>query len=120
MRIAHLSSENDANARNWSGGKDERTTGTFFASRAKGEMMAKTSGKRSRKRSSSKRDVIRGARSSAYAKRSSGGRFREMDDVGRSQKSDRRKKAKRIVKSGFGDQGDQQKPRRRRSARKAR
>ena len=32
-----------------------------------------------------------------------------MDDVGRSQKADRPRKAKRAVKSGYGDQGDQKK-----------
>jgi hypothetical protein len=32
-----------------------------------------------------------------------------MDDVGRSQKSDRRTKARRKVRSGYGDQGDQRK-----------
>jgi hypothetical protein len=32
-----------------------------------------------------------------------------MDDVGRSQKADRPRKAKRTVKSGYGDQGDQKK-----------
>jgi hypothetical protein len=33
-------------------------------------------------------------------------RFKEMDEKGRSLKSDRRRKAKRTVKSGHGDQGD--------------
>jgi hypothetical protein len=46
---------------------------------------------------------------SAYAKRTTKGRFKEMDDVGRSQKADRPKKAKRTVKSGYGDQGDRKK-----------
>jgi len=32
-----------------------------------------------------------------------------MDDVGRSQKADRRQVAKKKVKSGYGDQGDQKK-----------
>jgi hypothetical protein len=30
-----------------------------------------------------------------------------MDDVGRSQKTDKRRKAKKRVRSGFGDQGDE-------------
>jgi hypothetical protein len=44
------------------------------------------------------RDVRRGKR----------GRFEESDDIGRSLASDRRKKAKRVAKSGQGDKGDQQ------------
>jgi hypothetical protein len=34
------------------------------------------------------------------------GRFKESDDVGRSLRGDRRKKAKRKVRSGYGDRGD--------------
>jgi hypothetical protein len=43
---------------------------------------------------------------SHFAKRTSKGRFKEMDNVGRSSKGDRRTKAKRAVTSGHGDQGD--------------
>ncbi|MDQ3118469.1 MAG: hypothetical protein M3Q89_02690 [Verrucomicrobiota bacterium] len=43
---------------------------------------------------------------SRYVKRGAGGRFKESDDVGRSLKQDRTKKAKKKVKSGYGDQGD--------------
>lgn len=64
-------------------------------------------------RSSAKRDLVRRGTGSAYAKRTGRGRFREMDDAGRSQKADRPKKAKRKVKSGYGDQGDRKKPTRR-------
>jgi hypothetical protein len=42
-------------------------------------------------------------------KRTSGGQFKESDDVGRSLKKDREKNAKKTVKSGYGDQGDQKK-----------
>jgi len=45
---------------------------------------------------------------SFYAKRTAGGQFKELDEVGRSQRADRRVKAKTMAKSGFGDQGDQQ------------
>lgn len=69
--------------------------------------MAKKPAGKPRKRSTSRRDVVRRPKASAYAKRSSSGRFREMDDVGRSQQSDRRTKARRKVRSGYGDQGDQ-------------
>jgi hypothetical protein len=55
---------------------------------------------------SEKRDLVRRPKASSYAKRTSSGRFREMDDVGRSQTGDKSRKAKRRVRSGYGDQGD--------------
>ncbi len=58
------------------------------------------------KRASTKRDLVRRKTSSAYAKRTRSGKFRDMDDVGRSQRADRKTTAKRKVKSGYGDQGD--------------
>jgi hypothetical protein len=42
-----------------------------------------------------------------YVRRDAEGRFKESDDVGRSLRSDRRTKAKRTVKKGEGDRGDQ-------------
>ena len=65
--------------------------------------------KKAAKRSAAKRDLVKRKTGSAYAKRTAKGKFKEMDDVGRSQKADRPRKAKRTVKSGFGDQGDQKK-----------
>ena len=65
--------------------------------------------KKAAKRSTAKRDLVNRKTNSTYAKRTTKGRFTEMDDVGRSQKADRPRKAKRTVKSGFGDQGDQKK-----------
>ena len=62
-------------------------------------------------RSSAKRDLVRGPQASSYAKRTAQGRFKEMDDVGRSQKADKPRKAKRAARSGYGDQGDQKPPR---------
>jgi hypothetical protein len=59
-----------------------------------------------RKRSSQKRDLVTGTRASSYAKRTSSGQFKEMDDTGRAAKGDRRRKAKRRTKSGYGDRGD--------------
>jgi hypothetical protein len=59
----------------------------------------------STKRSSTKRDLVK-SRGKSFAKRTTKGRFKEMDGVTRSLSSDRRKKAKRKVKSGHGDQGD--------------
>ena len=65
--------------------------------------------KKAAKRSPAKRDLVKRKTASAYAKRTAKGKFKEMDDVGRSQKADRPRKAKRKVKSGYGDQGDQKK-----------
>jgi hypothetical protein len=67
-------------------------------------------------RPSSKRDLVRRPKASSYAKRTARGRFTEMDDVGRSQKADKPRKAKTTVRSGYGDQGDEQ----RNSTRRAR
>jgi hypothetical protein len=39
-------------------------------------------------------------------KRTTSGRFKDSDDVGRSQRADKPKKARTVVKAGFGDQGD--------------
>jgi len=58
------------------------------------------------KRDTSKRELIDTGRNKMYAKRDVQGRFREMDDVGRSLSADRRRRAKTSVKSGHGDQGD--------------
>ncbi len=60
-----------------------------------------------RKQSTSKRERLTTRTSTQFAKRTAKGRFKEMDEVGRSQKTDRRKGAKKAVKSGYGDQGDQ-------------
>jgi hypothetical protein len=71
--------------------------------------MAKKSPTRTRatrSTSAGKRDLVRRPKASSYAKRTARGRFKEMDDVGRSQKADKSRKAKRTVRSGYGDQGD--------------
>jgi len=70
--------------------------------------MAKKTRRRTSKRSrpAEKRDLVRGRKTSAYAKRTARGRFKEMDDVGRSQQRDKRRTAKKKVRSGYGDQGD--------------
>jgi hypothetical protein len=64
-----------------------------------------------RSRPAGKRDLVRRPKASSYAKRTARGRFKEMDDVGRSQIADKPRKAKRTVRSGYGDQGDKR-PRR--------
>jgi hypothetical protein len=72
--------------------------------------MAKKNQKRAtakRVRPAGKRDLVSRPKAGAYAKRTARGRFKEMDDVGRSQKVDKAQKAKTKVRSGYGDQGDQ-------------
>jgi len=56
-----------------------------------------------RSRPAAKRDLVRRPKASAYAKRTATGRFTEMDDVGASQRADKRRKAKTTVGSGYGD-----------------
>ena len=58
-----------------------------------------------KKRSSTKRDLVKG-KGKSFAKRTAKGRFKDMDPVTKSLPADRRKKAKRKTKSGYGDQGD--------------
>jgi hypothetical protein len=41
-----------------------------------------------------------------YVRRDEKGRFKEVDDVGRSLAADRRQKAKTVAKKGQGDKGD--------------
>lgn len=83
-----------------------------------GDPMARTS---ATKRSSTKRELIDTGTDTRYVKRTARGRFKESDDVGRSQASDPRRAAKKTVKSGYGDQGDRRRkrPARRSAARKS-
>lgn len=46
---------------------------------------------------------------SRFVRRNEDGTFGEQDDVGKSLKQDRAKKAETVVKSGQGDRGDQKK-----------
>lgn len=59
------------------------------------------------KRSTQKRERINTGTDVRYVKRRADGTFKESDDVARSLRADRARKAKRTVKSGYGDQGDQ-------------
>ena len=61
-----------------------------MAKKTKRTGAAKTTRKSSR--SSGKRDLVRGRKTSAYAKRTAAGQFDEMDDVGRSQRTDKRRR----------------------------
>jgi hypothetical protein len=73
--------------------------------------------KKTAKKSTGKRELLNTGTDARYAKRDAGGQWTEMDDVGRSQKADKAKKAKTTVKPGYGDEGDQ-KPAAKRAAKK--
>ena len=62
--------------------------------------------KTSKRLKAAKRKLIRTGRDTRFVRRGSKGRFKESDDVGRSLGSDRRKKARRKVRAGYGDKGD--------------
>ena len=77
-----------------------------MAKKAKKAARGKAKGAKKAKRPSGKRDLVKGKNATMFAKRTAKGRFKEIDDAGKSLKSDRRTKAKRKAKSGFGDSGD--------------
>ena len=54
-----------------------------------------------------KRELVEPRGGKRFVRRSLRGRFAESDDVGQSLSVDRRRKAKKTVKSGYGDKGDQ-------------
>ena len=76
------------------------------ATRSRSKSTAKRGGSGSRKRSSSKRELINTGTDKRFVRRSAGGQFKESDDVGRSLSADRRRKAKTASKPGQGDRGD--------------
>jgi hypothetical protein len=59
------------------------------------------------KKASGKRELINTGTDKRFVRRDSEGEFKESDDVGRSLSTDRKKKARKKVKSGYGDRGDQ-------------
>ncbi len=71
--------------------------------------MAKAAKKTAKKSGSNKRDLIAPHGNKEYAKRDAKGQFKEIDDQTRSLREDVKKPAKRKVKPGYGDQGDQAK-----------
>lgn len=71
--------------------KAKKAAGAKRATRAK-----------AKKRPAGKRDLVK-SKIPRYAKRTAKGRFKEIDNVGRSQTANRRTKAKKKAKSGFGD-----------------
>lgn len=70
--------------------------------------MAKTS-KSAVKKGSEKRELINTGTDKRYVKRNTDGTFKESDDVGKSLSKDVKQHAKKAVKPGYGDQGDQPK-----------
>lgn len=69
--------------------------------------MAKSAKKAATKNSSNKRELIAPKGDKRYVKRDEKGQFKESDDVSRSLSQDAKQTAKKKVKPGFGDQGDQ-------------
>lgn len=69
--------------------------------------MAKAS--KAKTKSSGKRELIAPHGDKRYVRRNSKGQFSESDDVGRSLSQDVKKHAKKKVKPGYGDKGDQAK-----------
>ncbi len=53
------------------------------------------------------RELIDTGRDKRFVRRDAKGQFQESDDVGRSLSQDRRRRAKRQVKAGQGDKGEQ-------------
>ena len=56
-----------------------------------------------------KRELIETKGDKRYVRRDAKGRFSESDDVGKSLSRDVRQHAKKTVKPGYGDKGDQKK-----------
>ena len=63
--------------------------------------------KSSSKKATGKRELIAPNGDKRYIRRNAKGQIAESDDQGRSLSQDARKKAKKTVKSGQGDRGDQ-------------
>ena len=57
-------------------------------------------------KSGRKRELVDTGSDKRYVRRDASGRFNESDDVGRSLKQDRARKAKRVTTKGKGDRGD--------------
>ena len=62
--------------------------------------------KTKRKRSSAKRELLKTRTATFFARRTATGRFKELDERGRSVAADRRREAKTKPKRGQGDRGD--------------
>jgi hypothetical protein len=75
-----------------------------MAKKAAKKAVKKTAKKTARR--AAKRELIDTGTDKRYVRRTAGGQFKDSDDVGKSLAADRRKKAKKKVKSGQGDKGD--------------
>ena len=62
--------------------------------------------KATKRKSARKRELIDTGNDKRFVRRDDQGQFKEVDDVGRSLSQDRRRKAKKKVKSGQGDKRD--------------
>jgi hypothetical protein len=62
---------------------------------------------KSKSKTTGKRELIDTGTDKRYVKRNAKGQFSESDDVGRSLSLDKKRTAKKKVKPGFGDKGDQ-------------
>jgi len=71
--------------------------------RTSGRRRSSTRRRSTAKGSSQRRDLVKGRSSTFYAKRTSKGRFKEMDEPGRPLASDRRRKAKTKSKGDYAD-----------------
>jgi hypothetical protein len=69
-------------------------------------MAKRATTKKSAKKPAAKRELIAPRGDKRYIRRDAAGRIKESDDVSRSLSHDRRRKAKKAVKSGQGDRGD--------------
>ena len=68
--------------------------------------MATKTGKKSKKKASTRRETVAPRADKRYVRRDEQGQFKESDDQGLSLAGDVRRKAKTKVKSGQGDRGD--------------
>ena len=59
-----------------------------------------------KRRGTGKRELVKNQAGDFFARRTGTGRFKEMDERGRSLSQDRRRKAKTAAKPGRGDRGD--------------
>lgn len=62
--------------------------------------------KKMARRKAAKRELIDTGTDKRFVRRSKGGTFKEVEDVGRSLAADRRRKSKTVAKRGQGDRGD--------------
>jgi hypothetical protein len=86
--------------------KTSKKSAKKSSGKSTGQSARKSAGKSAKKRATGKRELIKPNGDARYVRRSASGQFKESDDVGRSLKADRRKKAGKKVKSGYGDRGD--------------